>query len=78
MPRERLMSGDFVRNLRRWMLPIWVTYTAVWVVWWAYTLAFGDGLDDPGDVVRLVVSGILGALGLFNGWVMRREGRSDP
>jgi hypothetical protein len=58
------------------MLPIWIAYMVIWVVYWGYRLAFGGGLDGSGEVGRMVVSGILGTLGLVNGWLMRREDHS--
>jgi hypothetical protein len=69
------MDGGSAQRVRRWLLRIWIGYAAVWIVWWAYRLTVGGGLESPSEVVTLVISGTTGLLGLVSGWLARRE---DP
>jgi hypothetical protein len=70
------MEGGWAARVARWLLPVWLVYAAVWVAWWGYRLTAGGGLTSASEVVVLVLSGVAGILGLLNGWIVRRAGRT--
>ena len=70
------MNGIWAQRVRRWTLPIWIVYSAMWVVWWGYRLGPGGGLAHPGEAVTMVLSGIGAVIGLLVGWSLRRDARS--
>ena len=63
--------------VRRWLLPIWIAYSALWLAWFVTTVTVFGGFSSPGQAVSLVLSGIAGVLGLVSGWQVRREDRSS-
>ncbi len=65
----------WAQRVRRWMLPFWIVYAAVWIVSWGYLLTLGGGLRSPSEGFQLVISGGLAALGLASAWLVRREER---
>ncbi len=67
------MNGTWAPRVRRWTLPIWIAYSAIWVVWWGYRLGPGGGLEYPGEAVTMVLSGITAVIGLLLGWSLRRD-----
>ena len=70
------MNHTWGPRVRRWTLPIWIGYSAIWVVWWGYRLGPGGGLEHAGEAVTMVLSGITAVIGLLLGWSLRRDARS--
>jgi hypothetical protein len=64
------MTADRVRRL---LLPVWVGYALLWVLYWGYVATLGGGIDSGGQVVSMGLSGIGGVIGLLLGWSLRRQ-----
>ena len=69
------MNGRIAQRVRRWLLPFWVAYSILWVVYWGYMLGPGGGLTYRGEAVTMVLSGITALIGLAVGWSLRRVER---
>jgi len=70
-------EGRAAQRVRRWLLPIWIAYSALWLAWFVTTVTVFGGFSSPGQAVSLVLSGIAGVLGLVSGWQVPREDRSS-
>jgi hypothetical protein len=64
------MTADRVRRL---LLPLWVGYAVLWVLYWGYVAAFGGGIGTLSQAVSMGLSGFSGAIGLLTGWAVRRQ-----
>lgn len=64
------MTADRVRRL---LLPVWVGYVVLWVLYWGYVATLGGGIDSRSQAVSMGLSGIIGAIGLLTGWGVRRQ-----
>ncbi len=67
------MEHDRSRHVTWWILPAALAFTILWLAWWGYRLLVGGGLDAPGDVLWLAISGVTCAVLLGLGWQTRRE-----
>jgi hypothetical protein len=64
------MTAD---RVRRFLLPVWVAYAVLWVLYWGYVAALGGGIDTLSQAVSMALSGVSGAIGLLTGWAVRRQ-----
>jgi hypothetical protein len=71
------MNDGLAERVRRWTLPIWIVYSAVWIAYWGYRLGPGGGLAYPGEAVSMVLSGTGAVIGLLLGWSLRRDTHSS-
>ncbi len=60
-------------RVRRFLLPFWVGYAVLWVLYWGYVTTLGGGIDSRSQVVSMGLSGITGVIGLLLGWSVRRQ-----
>jgi hypothetical protein len=60
-------------RVRRYLLPAWVAYSVLWVLYWGYVATLGGGIASGVQVVSMVLSGLGAAIGLLLGWTLRRE-----
>lgn len=65
------------QRVRRWLLPFWIAYSVLWLAWIGITITILGGFSTPGQAVSLVLTGIIGLLGLITGWQVRREDGSS-
>jgi hypothetical protein len=60
-------------RVRRFLLPFWVGYAVLWILYWGYVATLGGGIDSRSQAVSIGLSGITAAIGLLLGWSLRPQ-----